>query len=72
MSDIEGGMSFDLKADKNGKRWAFTKIEDHAKARRRIQHENLYVVVGSPPCTDFCTLNQNINHKRMSPDEVRR
>ena len=35
-------------------------------------HEKPYVVIGSPPCTDFCTLNQNINHKRMTPDEVRR
>ena len=70
--NVEGGMSFDLKADENGRRWDFTKIEDRARARRRIRHEKPYVVIGSPPCTDFCTLNHNINHKKMAPDEVRR
>ena len=65
-------MSFDLKADENGVRLDLTKISDRARARRRIQQEKPYVVIGSPPCTDFCTLNQNINHKKMSPDVVRR
>ena len=47
-------------------------MEDRAKARRRIQREKPSVVIGSPPCTDSCTLNQNINHKKMPAEEVRR
>ena len=70
--NVEGGMSFDLKADENGERWNFSKIEDRARARRRIQQERHYVVVGSPPCIDFCILNQNINHKKMPAAEVKR
>ena len=35
--NVEGGMSFDLKADEKGRRWDFTRLEDRAKVRRRIQ-----------------------------------
>ena len=30
------------------------------------------MLVGSPPCTDFCTLNQNINHKKLDTKELAR
>ena len=70
--NIEGGMSFDLRADENGIKWDFTQIQDRARARRKIHEEKPFCVIGSPPCTDFCILNQNINHPKMDPDEVKR
>eukprot|EP00969_Alexandrium_andersonii_P156584 6922697-Alexandrium_andersonii.AAC.1 len=29
-----------------------------------------FVIVGSPPCTDWCGLNTYVDHPRMNPAEV--
>jgi len=66
------GMTFDLIADENGRSWDFIREQDRKRAREAIRREKPYIVIGSPPCTDYTTLNQNVNHPRMHPEEVRR
>jgi len=70
--NLNGDRSFDLKADKDGKAWDFTKAADRARARREVAASKPYMVVGSPPCTDWCALNLNCNHPKMRPEERER
>jgi len=70
--NVAAGMSFDLRADSEGRKWDFSKIEDRTRARRIIQRDKPFMVIGSPPCTDFSILTQNLNHPKMDPKEVRR
>jgi hypothetical protein len=69
---LEAGMTFDLRVGRDGKRWNFLLAADRARARQLISKEKPFVVIGSPPCTDFSAWNTRLNHKRMSEGEVRR
>jgi hypothetical protein len=69
---LEAGMTFDLRMGRDGKKWDFLKAADRAKARQLISQEKPFIVIGSPPCTDFSSWNTRLNHKRMSEQEVRR
>ena len=70
---IKPGTAFDLKIDdETGQAWDFRKLRNRQRARKMIEEEKPYVLVGSPPCVDFTTLNQGINHKKMPPEEVER
>jgi hypothetical protein len=69
---LEAGMTFDLRMGRDGKRWNFLLAADRARARQLISKEKPFVVIGSPPCTDFSAWNTRLNHKRMSESEVRR
>ena len=52
--------------------WNFLEAEDRRKCREQIIAEEPYIVIGSPPCIDFCIMNQNLNCPKVSPSEVRR
>jgi hypothetical protein len=65
------GQTFDFRADRNGRSWNFLLAADRAEARRFIQEEKPYIVIGSPPCTSFCSFNRRPNYRRMDPDRVR-
>ena len=69
---LVAGSTYDLKADKNGKSWNFLKSEDRRRARREVEMDKPYLVIGGPPCTDYSSFNVNINFPRMDPLEVRR
>ena len=64
------GSTFDLRVDKDGVSWDFTRAADRTEARRRIATEKPYMVIGSPPCTDYCPLNERLNFLKMSTAEV--
>ena len=66
------GQTFDLRRDRNGRSWNFLLAADRAEARRLIQEEKPYIVIGSPPCTSFCSFNRRLNYRRMDPERVRR
>ena len=66
------GQTFDLRQDRNGRSWNFLLEADRAEAKRLIQEEKPYIVIGSPPCTSFCSLNRRVNYRRMDPERVRR
>ena len=66
------GETFDLREGRDGRVWDFRRAADREEALRRIRAEEPFVVIGSPPCTDFCRFNENLNFRNMSPWEVRR
>jgi hypothetical protein len=70
--NLEAGLTFDLRMGRDGKCWNFLEAADRAKARQLISREKPFIVIGSPPCTDFSSWNTKLNHKRMSEHEVRR
>jgi hypothetical protein len=69
---LEPGMTFDLQEDREGVRWDFLRASDRARAREAILREQPVLVVGSPPCTAFCSFNERLNYRRMQPETVRR
>ena len=66
------GFAFDLTtSDENGVPWDFSKAERRQKARRLIEEQKPYVVVGSPECTKYCAW-QRINNLHRDPAIVAR
>ena len=49
-----------------------TRADDRRRARKEIEKEKPYVVVGSPLCTAFANFNDNVNYPKMDPREVMR
>ena len=68
---LAAGQTFDLRADRNGRKWNFLLAADREMAKRMIQEEKPYLVIGSPPCTSFCAFNRKWNYRRMDPERVR-
>ena len=68
---LSPGTTFDLRGDSSGRRWDFLKESDRREARRRIREERPYLVIGSPPCTDFCNWTHAF-YKHLHPSEVQR
>merc|ERR1712026_132976 len=66
-----GGPTFDLRRDANGVAWDLRRADHRRRARQQIREEQPFIVIGSPPCTDFCAI-QNLNRRRWSPHEVQR
>ena len=64
------GGAHDLRPGADGRAWDFARPEDRAEAGRRTEQSPPYLLVGSPPRTDWCTLNVNLNHPRLGPAEV--
>ena len=46
------GTTFDMKVNEQGEAWDFRRHDHRMAARRRIQEEKPYIVIGSPPCAD--------------------
>jgi len=66
--NINGEKSFDMHYDKDGNAWDFRVASHRARARRQVIEEKPFMLVGSPPCTDWCLLNVNCNHPKMAPE----
>ena len=67
------GTSFDLIVDSvTGERWDFLKANDRKRAWTRLEEEDPWLVIGSPPCTDVSILNVGLNYPKMDPEEVQR
>ncbi len=60
---LVAGSTFDLHADVDGVQWDFGKPQDRKRAWERIRAEEPYLVIGSPPCTMFSSL-QNLSATR--------
>jgi hypothetical protein len=60
---LVAGSTFDLCADVAGVTWDFEKPQDRKRAWERIRAEEPFLVIGSPPCTMFSSL-QNLNTKK--------
>eukprot|EP00969_Alexandrium_andersonii_P341192 15081109-Alexandrium_andersonii.AAC.1 len=46
--------AFDLRPGPGGVSWGVSKPEDRDRAIRIFGAERPFVIVGSPPCTDWC------------------
>ena len=64
---LSPGQTFDLRQDRHGRSWNFLLEADRAEAKRLLQVEKHYIVIGSPPCTSFCSFNRRFNYRRMDP-----
>jgi len=53
---IEGGQTYDIFADKDGRKWNFLKASDRKAVRKEIEDLKPFFVIGSPPCTPFSSL----------------
>ena len=66
------GTSFDFIVDKEtGETWDFLKPEDRRRRWSRLEEEQPWVVISSPPCTAFSAIIIGLNYPKMDPDEVR-
>ena len=49
------GFALDLTTqDENGEEWDFTKEDRREKARRKVEEEKPYCLIGLPSCTEYC------------------
>jgi hypothetical protein len=69
--NLVAGSTFDLRMDAQGRSWDFLVKGDRDRARKQIEDEKPYLVVGSPPCTYYSILTQS-NYSRMDPLKVAR
>jgi hypothetical protein len=70
--NLIAGNSYDLQVDRNGQSWNFLRAEDRRRARKEIEKDKPYIVVGGPPCTAFASFNVNVNFPKMDANVVRR
>ena len=66
------GATFDLCEDEHGVAYDALEASDRQRIRKRVRRDKPFLVVGSPPCTDWCFYNVGINHKKMAPEELKR
>ena len=52
------GSTFDLSVDEHGNRYDFLLAADRRRARARLRRERPWLIVGSPPCTDYSLLQE--------------
>ena len=67
---LRAGWSLDLTThDSDGRAWDFNNKEMRNRAARRLLQDQPLLLVGSPMCTVYSSMNQ-INHGRMTAEEV--
>ena len=66
------GATFDLHEDEDGVAYDVLTAVDRQRIRERAARGRPFLVVGSPPCTDWCYYNVQVNHRHMAPAELRR
>ena len=68
------GFALDLTThDADGKAWDFTSAEMRDRARQKVRDEKPLFLIGSPPCTEYCSY-QSMNSVKhgWSEHEIRR
>ena len=67
---LKAGWSLDLTTnDTDGRAWNFNDPEMRNRAARRVLIDKPLLLIGSPMCIVFSTMNF-VNHSKMSPEEV--
>ena len=69
---LRAGWSLDLTTcDESGKPWDFRDEAMRNQAARKVIRDQPLLLIGSPPCTDWCQL-MNLNWASMSEEETAR
>ena len=67
---LRAGWGLDLTThDSDGRAWDFNSKEIRNRAARRVLQDKPLLLIGSPVCIVFSTMN-HINHAKMSTEEV--
>ena len=68
------GFALDLATtDENGEEYDFTKKHMRDKARRKVEEEKPYCLIGSPSCTAYCSYQAlDAARHQWSDEEIRR
>ena len=67
---LRAGWSLDLiTTDVDGRAWDFNSVEMWNRAARRVLQDRPLLLIGSPMCTVYSTMN-DVNHARMSEEDV--
>ena len=66
------GATFDLEEDENGVAYDALKAVGRQRIRDRVLRDEPFLVVGSPKCTDYSKLTVNLQHPKMSQEELKR
>ena len=66
------GGSYDLRVGPDGQSWGFSREDHREEVRERVCALRPYLLIGSPPCTDWCAMNARLSHPRMDPGDVER
>eukprot|EP00969_Alexandrium_andersonii_P041336 1811795-Alexandrium_andersonii.AAC.1 len=61
-----------LRPGPGGQSWNFGLPGDRGRAIRLVASRKPFLLIGSPPCTEWCGLNVHVNHPRMGEQEVAR
>ena len=70
---LKGGSTFYWGGgDANGRSWDFRILEHRRRARAQIVREEPYLVIGSPPCTEFSALQKLCRGRRSEVERRRR
>ena len=70
--NVRGLGALDLRTTKpDGSSWDFTKRSDRREARDMIRRLEPDFIIGSPPCTPYCSWNVHMNYRKMDPQRVR-
>ena len=59
------GTTFDLCEDEFGATYDVLTTAGRQRIRARVSRGKPFLVVGLPPCTDWCWYNVYVNHRRM-------
>ena len=71
--NIKGLGALDLRTTKpDGEGWNFARHKDRHEALQLIKRSKPDFIIGSPPCTPFCSWNQYMNYRKMDQNEVDR
>ena len=66
---LPGGWSLDLTTeDSEGRAWDFDRVEVRARCRELVRRTRPMMLIGSPMCTWFSTL-QAANRQKVGPEE---
>ena len=71
--NVKGLGALDIRTTKpDGSSWDFTRRADRQEAMALIDELNPDFIIGSPPCTPFCSWNVHMNFTKMKEEDVDR
>ena len=71
--NVQGLGAFDLRTiRRDGQPWDFRKKSHRVEAEAYVREQKPEWLIGSPPCTPFCNLNQYLNYPKLPREQVQK